>query len=385
MTTRTPILVGVLLFAALAVSVVPRHVDSIERDLSQKIELSLSQQGLAARVSVSGRDVYLRGRVQGDVAQQRAGELVREIRGVRRVFNELGVGSRHNPGPLASIAPLGEEVGQARPIPPKPAVDQGPAAPRASSVHRVTAELSADRTLTFTGHAPSERAKDTWLAKALELFPDGQLRDRLMVEPTEEGERMVVAVTAGLASLRDLQEGRLSATMSRLRVSGKASTEETEEKIRESLAAVLPSGMKLAVDVYSPAPVAEVRTTVVRSMLSRGRDDSVILSGVVASEDMKQAWLGKAGEIYSPARVRDRLRVASIKPPAGYGTCLMSAIPWVGKLKNGRVEVSPKVVRVSGKTANREDYDNLRSDLEAVGCTLDLARLAAPAARRGDG
>ncbi len=360
MNVKTPIVVGSALFAAVAAATVPDHVRTIESDIAERASSALSRSGVKADVDVDGRDVVLSGGAASARLRDRAIRVVSELAGVRSVAFAGAAAATAAKSTLQSEGPAA-------------------AAPRrAAPVQRVNVELRADRTVTMTGHAPSESIKGEWLEAARRHFSEGEVRDRLSIGEADESLNLKVGVLQGLAALRRLEEGRLSVTDRRIRVSGKARDKAMEEQIRVDLASRVPPALRVAIDVYSPRPRggAAGEPAVVRSTITRGRGDVVILSGIAASEEIKEAWLAKAREVYPGERVRDRLLVRAIDPPAEYEACLLAAMPWVGELINGRVEVNKGNVRVFGKAHSQGAADSIKSSLEESGCKVDLARLA---------
>jgi hypothetical protein len=236
---NTPILCGVLSFVALSVIVVPRHVRSIESDLAHRAESVLEKHGLAARIEVSGRDVSLSGPVSSDELRTQATGVVRDLWGVRSVENRME----------ASGA---DRLAASRPSPAEGSLDPPSRAQPAPPTLRVHAELRADGTIKLSGQAPSAHAVEAWLARSLSLDRGGALLDRLEVVETEDPERVESIVLEGLSLLNELEEGRLSASESRIRISGKASGPGVEEKIERRLSERLPPGYRASVDVYAP-------------------------------------------------------------------------------------------------------------------------------------
>ena len=312
--------------------------------------------------------------VSSPEVRKQASSVVSDLWGVRRVENRLsdGAGDR-----LASLSPPADAHGSQRPGGGAPQRSEAAASPPDA---RVYVELSADRNLKLAGQAPSSAAKESWLAEAMALEVEGSVQDRLEVVETDGAAEMQAAVLEGLSLLPQLEEGRLSATSSRLRISGIARDEGLEATIKARLLDVLPRGYRVSVDVYAPrnleAASGEESTRVMRLLLTRGRDGSVILSGIAPSAAAKDGMLAKAGEHYPADRVRDRLQVREVEAPDHYGECVVQALPWMDKLINGRIEISPGRARVFGKAASPEDSNRLQAELAAAGCTTDVARLA---------
>lgn len=367
---KIPILIGSVLFACLVLLVVPRHVRSIESDIAQRTEAVLARQGLAARIAVDGRDVTLSGNVSSGAMRTQAIEVVGDLWGVRSVADRMAADERERLAALSPPTSARPEAGS------KPAAAVAKAAPPSIRVH---VELSAARDLKLSGQAPSAATKEAWLAKALSFEYPGALQDRLSVVDADDSERIELAVLEGLAELDRLEEGRLSATESRLRISGRGRAEGIEDEIEQRLLSALPRGYRVSVDVHTPRS-ADRRggagaNSVMRLHLSRGRDNAVIVSGVAPGETLKAEWLALAVEQYTVDRVRDRLTVLEVDPPEHYGECLQRALPWIDKLTNGRIEISPGLARVFGNAGTARDAERLQADLVAAGCSVDVARL----------
>lgn len=334
---------------------VPRHIQSIEADIARRTEAELAREDLAARVRISGRDVVLSGQMTSD-ARRHAIELVSDLWGVGQVANEIQV----------------VETASA-------AADPNVAAVPSPATLRVKIDLSADGRVILDGRAPSDAAKEQWLAAALASFPDDEISDRLEIAEaggSEEAEALSTAVVTGLAQLSRLEEGSLDVTPARLRISGRATDSSTEVAIAEQLAADIPRAIRFSIDVHaagSSKPAAAAHLT-----LARNRDGSIVVSGVVPDAKAKRNWLAKAAAAHPAMTVQDRLRVEDFEAPEAYGDCALAALPWVGKLVNGRFDIGLKEARVFGKAKSRDDADRMRSELAAAGCVLDIAHLKMP-------
>ncbi len=374
MTNKVPAIICSIAVACFVLVMVPRHVRSIQSDLAQRSESALARHAVGARVEVRGREVVLSGEVPSSEVLELATGLVEDVWGVRAVANRLKVSDA---GRLAAFT-TPPDVARSQVPPAAPKLRAGPLA------LRVHVELSRDRDLRISGQAPSTAAKDAWLAEALSLDSSRTLQDRLEIVAADNpesvgGSEVAAAVLEGLPLLHRLDEGRLSVTSSRVRISGKASDPELESEIQKRLLASLPHGIRVSVDLHveddSALAAGAQETRVLRLLLSRGRDDSVIVSGVAPSESAKAGWLARAADEYSPERIRDRLQVRDVEAPPYYGECMIRALPWLGKLIDGRIEISPGRVRVYGQVGAVADSDRLRSELAEAGCVADLARL----------
>jgi len=136
------------------------------------------------------------------------------------------------------------------------------------------------------------------------------------------------------------------------------------------VSAAPPDGVEVpAVAAEPPAPSPAMRT-----MLTRSPYGAVVLSGVVATDANKAEWLATAARLYPSDQVVDRLQVVESEAP-DYAPCVLAALPWVGKLVDGRIEVSAGAVRVFGKSRTTEEAALLRTELETAGCVVDVARL----------
>ncbi len=355
-TSTNIIVVGGLLFAGLAMATVPRHIQSIEADIGRRTEAELAREDLAARVRISGRDIVLSGQMTSD-ARRNAIRLVSDLWGVGQVADEIQV----------------VETASA-------AADLNVEAVPSSATLRVKIDLSADGRVTLDGQAPSDAAKEQWLAAALVSFPDDEISDRLEVGEggrSEEADALSAAVVTGLSQLSRLEEGSLDVTPARLRIVGRATDSSTEVAIAEQLAADIPRAIRFSIDVHASGASKPVAAAV-HLTLARNRDGSVVVSGVVPDGKAKRNWLAKAAAAHPAMQVKDRLRVEAFDAPEAYGDCALAALPWVGKLVNGRFDIGLKEARVFGKAKSRDDADRMRNELAAAGCVLDIAHLKMP-------
>lgn len=129
-----------------------------------------------------------------------------------------------------------------------------------------------------------------------------------------------------------------------------------------------------AIEVPAAAAEPPAPPRAMRTMLTRSPYGAVVLSGVVATDASKAEWLATAARLYPSDQVVDRLQVVESEAP-DYAPCVLAALPWVGKLVDGRIEVSASAVRVIGKSRTTEEAALLRTELETAGCVVDVARL----------
>jgi osmotically-inducible protein OsmY len=247
--TKTPIVVGGVALAALALLTMPGQVRRIDADLRARAQQSLASAGSVARVEVVGRDVVLSGEVADEAARRKAKDTVADLWGVRRVVDrmQVAVAVGAATGGAAAV-PAASEPGTRR-IGALPLPTVAPAAVAHSSSVRVSVLLGADGAVTLNGQAPTESARAAISERARRIFGDDKVRDRLRAARGDEQAGWREAVFEGLLVLRRLERGRMDATTYRIRVGGIAVDAATEGEIAAALRNVAPSDLQIAVDV----------------------------------------------------------------------------------------------------------------------------------------
>jgi len=235
-----------VLFAVLALFTVPRQVRRIQADVRARAEQALAAVASGVHIEVSGRDVVLSGDIADAAARRELSETVAGVWGVRRVVDHTRLAVAASALPSSVTREAGTRRIGALPQSPPAAADA-----YASSM-RVSALFGARGTLTLSGQAPNQSARDAIAARARKIFGDDRVRDRLRAAKGDEKAGWREAVFEGLVVLRRLERGRMDATAYRIRVGGLAVDAAIESEIASALRSVAPSDVQVAVDVDSP-------------------------------------------------------------------------------------------------------------------------------------
>jgi osmotically-inducible protein OsmY len=251
MSSKSPILIGVLVLGLFAAVSIPRHVSSIELDISERTWERLDAAGFAVDVTARGRDVVLSGVVPDQLERQKASQLAAAVWGVRTVENRLELTD-----PLVAEQPRGARSLTRTSLPNR--VPKRVAASSRSKTQgvRLTATVDADGIVTLVGRAPNETAKRIWLERAADLYRAENVRDRLSAAELEEEPELGAAVWQGLASIAWIEWPRMDATPERIRISGVSSDPGAGQRLRDEIGAAVPAGYKISVDIDRQRPAA---------------------------------------------------------------------------------------------------------------------------------
>lgn len=108
----------------------------------------------------------------------------------------------------------------------------------------------------------------------------------------------------------------------------------------------------------------------------------VVLEGVVPDEATRQAILSRAGEVFGPSQVEDRLQVGTVATPPGWREEALRLIaPGLRQVRGGRLELRALQAHLAGEVPDDTVRHELRQVLAAGSAVpADALRLASGAA-----
>jgi OmpA-OmpF porin, OOP family len=237
------------------------------------------------------------------------------------------------------------------------------------------AKLAGNQVI-MSGFVPNERARDDLLAHAKQAFGKTAIIDRMEYgEGAPEGWGKAAKVS--LDQLATLQEGTAEFNGGVLTLSGLAADDATADSTRKAFKAQVPAPIKTAEAIRGLKQTVSPYTTKIEATAT-----AVDVTGYVPNEAERTVVLAMVKSRLPSHAIRDQLRIAAGEP-AGYDTCLMSAVAGLGKLGAGRVVLVDKQVELSGQTEDEAVVQALPGDVRAgakgacetkVAVTLDDAR-----------
>lgn len=198
----------------------------------------------------------------------------------------------------------------------------------------------------LSGYVPSDKARSELLATAARAFGKTPVVDRMELGA---GAPKDWAKAAGVAvdQLATLQEGAADLKGTQILLQGTATDDAIADATRKAFTGGVPAGFKSteAIKGLRPAlPVIDPYTTKVSATAG-----GVEVSGYVPSDGARDAVI-KAVKAKFPGReVSDKLQLGAGEP-AGYDTCILSAVAGLNRLGTGTVALSGKSVELSGTT-----------------------------------
>jgi OOP family OmpA-OmpF porin len=310
-----PGLIVTVLVAILAVLV--EH-GAVERDLGGRVKARLAADGQDwAAVSVSGRNVVIRGTAPSPESQQLATRSAMQVAGVRAVAN------------ASALLPL--------------------ASPFVWSAHR------DGRSVALTGSVPSEGARALVLAAARRALPRAEIVDSMHLARGAPAS-FNAATTFALGRLAGLATGMVTLTDATLTVSGTAADSAAYAEARTAFATKVPASVKLG-----PVDILPARADPFVWSVSFD-DHSVTLAGFVPNELVRQALIGSIKAALPGRPVVDNLAIASGEP-SGFAEAATFAVSALERLDHGGVTLDGLTLDIAGLAKSVDDYEALLASL----------------------
>jgi outer membrane protein OmpA-like peptidoglycan-associated protein/osmotically-inducible protein OsmY len=213
----------------------------------------------------------------------------------------------------------------------------------------------------LTGYVPSERARDEIFAAAKKAFPKAAVVDRLQIAAGEPKD-WLQSVLASLARLGRLEEGSLDIRDAQISIAGLAVDGAAADDVRRGLKSDLPGSFK-ATDAIRVKEVP-LKTIEPFTMTVSASNGTVTLSGYAPSPAAKVALVDAVKARLPGQRIDDRLEVAN-GAPEGWQRCAQAGLAGLGRLSNGRIEMSGQALALSGATDNEALSQSLAADLQS--------------------
>ncbi|OED37667.1 hypothetical protein AB833_22625 [Chromatiales bacterium (ex Bugula neritina AB1)] len=291
------------------------HLQSdIESDLSSRVTTALDGTGLTTdNISVEGLDVTLTGAIETEIAREEMARLTGRVFGVARVFNNLTVDGQAADAPDtrsetekqlsatllaeedASDSAASEAIAQETLKLAKPAeLILNPPAAAVSTLAPSTLLITADKgTVNIQGIVP-DKTIATRIRKAVEeKFGDSNVNDEISVYKATAVPPWLTGALAVIDQMDNISNPILKITEDTAIFGGTVSSETLgaqktgfAKRLLGSQLAVSGEFDVAASDANLPTPQSNTRVIVKRpaSLKIRAIDDSIILSGIVGSD-----------------------------------------------------------------------------------------------------
>ncbi len=221
------------------------------------------------------------------------------------------------------------------------------------------------------GFVPNERARDDIFSAAKKAFPKAAVVDRLQIAAGEPKDWMQ-GVVAALSKLGRLEEGGVEIRDAQMNLSGLAVDAATVDEIRRGLKADVPASFKVSEALRIKEVPLKTIDPFTTSVSATG--GVVTLTGYVPSPTAKAALLEAVKARLAGQRIEDKLEVA-LGAPEGWQTCTLAGLVGLGRLGNGRIQLSGRTLVVSGSTDSESIAQGVPvevSNAAAQACTSDV-------------
>lgn len=299
-------------------------VDNAETGLRDRARQRIAASGYDVAVDFSGRDARLIGVVDRPETAIELGETIDAIPGVRLVSNEIVV---DEPAAVSLRMP---EVS-----------------------FRLIGEVASIR-----GLVPDEATELTVLDAMAVQYGQANVVSALIVADDVEAMPWLTRIQDVFAPLAGLRSGGFTANATGLRVTG--------EVISEAVAAELTSGLELVV-----GPQLAVTTELTIAVLppptfaASGRADTVVLEGILPSEESRERISTAAERVFADATIIDVLRIGDVAGPP-WLEAIEGILDIAARLDPWAIEVADETVTLTGSGQDRDVIAALDILLEGV-------------------
>ncbi|MEO1701590.1 MAG: OmpA family protein [Pseudomonadota bacterium] len=297
------ILPGILATAVLTALSMLFHAGSIEKDLSEKAAVTLSEEHGWATVELDGRDLTLTGVAPTEDQQEAAASLTNDIYDVRVVTNN------------STLPPI-------------------------EAPYAFNAAKSGEG-ITLTGFYPSDDVRAEIVAAAERANPGVAITDNLTIArgaPDAFGE----LGSFGVSQLGKLADGQVAMSDANYSIDGMASSAEAFEALSAELTGALPAGAALAANEVVPPAVSPFTWSAKKT-----QPGTLALAGFATSAEQADAIVAAAQETDGSATVESTLQVAS-GAPEGFDAAATYALSFMPFLVEGDASLVDSALSITG-------------------------------------
>jgi len=300
---------GLIPLSFIAVMFLVGVAPHIEQDVEQRSSLALAQADFSwATTEVKGRDVVLKGHAADAEERDSALEIVRGVWGIRVVQDKVAL--------LETVSP-----------------------------YTWWARREGDL-IRIKGYVPDGRDRRTILGIVKAMMPDLQIDDRMKrAAGAPPRETWVGAISFALNQLAHLKYGTAALVDEEISLDGEATTVESFEAIKASLASQLPAGVALKQDGIVPPSAKPFSWT------AHYETGALTMTGSVPSHDARGSVVEEARGLFEDAPVVDRMELAS-GAPEGWSQVVITVLTQLSRLESGKVSISDTELTFEGLAAD---------------------------------
>jgi OOP family OmpA-OmpF porin len=297
--------------------------DRIQADLIARARAALDSTGSPwAKVDAEGRDIVLTGRAVQDDEPPRAGEIVRNVWGIRVVENR------------ATLPPLVEPF-------------QWTARRRGNNIR-------------LTGHVPDRGTRQTVLGLTKAALPGHEVTEKLRIaRGLKSPDTWLAGLSFSLKQLSQMRKGEARLEDLTLTISGEAEDPAAYKAITAALKNGLPKGITLASAKIAPPVVSPF---IWSAQFAGGQ---LVLAGHVAGGEKGRHDLLAAAKAVAPsANTVDRMEFAEGAPQA-WPNVAVALLKELARLDSGSAELKDATLTVGGVAHDDAHAQAIRSALRA--------------------
>ena len=373
-----PLLIGLLLLAAVAWYAVKHYTPQIERDLANRSNQALSGEGLAnANVEIDGRTAILSGSVADSEEKDLAEETVAGIFGVRAVDNQLSIGSgsetvvEPRSQPSFAISKSGDSIEVTGTVSDsRYASAMEDAVTAHYGADKVNASITVDESATNPG----------WMSAVSQLVPE--------LDKVENGGLSIESGTLTLSGSSDADTKAQIGELANELIAGQLDVENlidapvVEEEVQpepEPAAEPEPEPVAEPEPTVEPEPVAAPEVPKLPAFAAiRATDDGVTVNGFMSAEGAEQlvAALGTDKPVTNNISIDDRAETPGWTSKLGDSLTALSAAnvaaPAVTMTRAGSIKLRGVVESEEAKNAAAAAIGDVYGDEFEIANDIDV-------------
>jgi len=278
--------------------------EPVERDLRNRVTEAMSNANLGwAKVRFDGRDGILSGRANDETEPSKAIQLGNSVYGVRILDGQADL--------LRKVEPY------------------------------TWGAAIAENRLMLTGFVPTETVRKQVVAAAKSQFPKAEIFDNLeFARGSPAPGEFLDGVKFSLKQLAHLKKGSADLSGLDLSISGEAATAAQFKDTKTALTN-LPKALKLASDKVTPPVVSPY------AWAAKLAGNSVVLTGYVPSDRMREALLSSAKQAFGKTGIVDKMEIGD-GAPNGWEKAVKVSLDQLATLQEGVAEYKAGQMTLSG-------------------------------------
>jgi OOP family OmpA-OmpF porin len=367
-----PLLLGLLLLAAIAWFAIKHYTPHIQRDLLRRSTEALQNEGLpnSAFVEIDGRNATLKGSVANRADRDRAEAAVAGTFGVRHVDNQLslaGTGQQQatsrQPSTF-SVARDGEKTTIQGTVSAQHYADSlTDAAEQAFGADNIDSNIAIEAGTTNPGWLPALPG----LLSDVAQLPDGSLDitgDAITLsgttETNEQRDALLAKADAAVGNLLTVNDEltSLQPESATAPVSEASDSETTEDTTAQDTETAAQPAAEETPPVETPAPQMSLGLS--------NRGDSIELRGAMGDEQTKAALLEQAQLIYGEDAVTDAITIDPAITDPQWAQSIGSSFADIKSLKHGNLSIGNGAAFLTGTTNSPSTKTAIEEKLAAT-------------------